>query len=175
MLNSRPALIRFLNALFIVVLSAVILCAYIYQYTARQNPCPLCELQRLSMICITFGPLLNLRFGLNPQHYSISIIGAIFGAIVSLRQICLHICPQFPTFGLPVFGYELYTWALIVFCCSFFAVGLLLLLSKEGDSKIENKMNRFEKFAAAFVFVIIIANAITVFLTCGIGFCSDSM
>ena len=63
----------------------------------------------------------------------------------------------------------------IVFCCSFLAVGLLLLLNREGDSKIKNKMNRFEKFSAAFIFVIAIANAVTVFLMCGIGFCSDSM
>ncbi len=173
--KSRISLLRFFNALFIVVLSVVILGAYIYQYTARQDPCPLCELQRLSMLCIAIGPLLNLRFGLNPLHYSISIFAAVFGGAVSLRQISLHVCPGFPTFGLPVLGYELYTWAFIVFCCSLVTVAILLLFFREGDTKEHRGMSPFEKCSAGLVFLITLANAVSVFMVCGIGVCSDAM
>ena len=171
----RIQLLRFLNALFIVVLSLVIIGAYIYQYTARQNPCPLCELQRLSMMVLAFGPMLNLKFGFRTSHYSVSILGALFGSAVSLRQICLHICPGFTTFGLPVFGYELYTWAFIVFFSSLFAVAVLLLSHKDEDKRAPESLNLFEKISMLLVFLIALANAFTVFLTCGVKFCPDSM
>jgi hypothetical protein len=44
-----------------------------------------------------------------------SVIAAVGGACISIRQILLHIVPPDPGYGDPVLGLHLYTWALLVF------------------------------------------------------------
>ena len=83
-----------------------------YQLITHEDPCPLCLLERLGMIGIGVGALMNLRFGLRVEHLGLSLLAAFAGRLVSLRQIALHVCPEFPTFGSPVLGFDLYVWAL---------------------------------------------------------------
>lgn len=159
---------RFLNALWIYVLSGILLGAYIYQDVEREIPCSLCMLQRLAMICIAIGPMLNLRIKFSPLHYGISLLGCIFGSAVSLRQISLHVCPGFPTFGVQVLGFELYTWAFLVFAFSLIGMALLLFLYKEEEEK---SLNIFEKGAFLFIFLITLSNCITTLFECGLSAC----
>jgi disulfide bond formation protein DsbB len=117
-----------LNALFVFILGLVLLGAFGYQIIKKEPPCPLCLLQRLGMLGIMVGCMLNLKFGVNMAHYGLMLLSACFGGTVSLRQIGLHVCPQFQTFGEPVFGFDLYAWALFVFASSILATSLLLYL-----------------------------------------------
>jgi len=119
---------RILNLLFIYVLCIVLLGGYAYQYIKSEDPCPLCLLQRLGMIGVATALLLNLRFGIKAQHYGLAIVSASLGRMVSLRQIGLHVCPEFPTFGEPVLGFDLYVWAYIVFTCSIFSAAVLTII-----------------------------------------------
>ena len=170
----RNSTLRFFNALLVTVIASVLLGAYIYEFTYKQYPCPLCYLQRLAMILICFGPLLNLKFGFRSLHYSISLFAAVFGAGVSIRQIALRLFSKAPATDIPVWGHQLYVWALFVFAASILAVGLLLLLLREKESKEAFKTNLFEKFSAGFIFLIIIANIVTSIFVCGMGFCRDT-
>lgn len=170
--NLRTSAIRFLNALLIVVLSLVILGAYIYEFLYKKSPCPLCELQRLAMILICFGPLLNFKFGFRPLHYSISIFAALFGAIVSLRHIALHVCKEPLKTSVPVWGFQLYVWAFFVFGASILAIGLFLLIQEDSIKKVV-KTNLFEKFSFLLVFTVTVANVVSAFWMCGFGFCID--
>lgn len=163
---------RTLNALLALILMGVILAAYYQQYFKHAEPCPLCFLQRLAMIGTAVGALMNLRFGIHPRFYAMSLLSAFFGRIVSLRQISLHVCPDFPEFGLPVFGFSLYTWAYIVFASAVVAVIWMLFLYSPKDS-VDVKMNLFEKVAFAAVFLLILMNVGTVLNDCGFGVCSD--
>lgn len=163
-------MVRFLNGLWIYILSAILFGAYIYQDVESQIPCSLCMLQRLAMLGIAIGPMLNLRIQFSPLHYGISLFGCVFGATVSLRQIALHVCPGFPTFGVRVYGLELYTWAFLVFVCSFLGLGLLLFLYKEEEKK---PLSYFEKGAFTAIFLITISNCITTFLECGLTACGE--
>lgn len=171
MLPTRYKIARFLNVIWILVLAAVLIAAYTYQFTTKQDPCPLCELQRLAMIATSIGAMLNLRYGLKRMHYSIGIFGCLFGTAVSLRQISLHICPKFPTFGTRILGYELYTWSFVVFYCSLLGVAILLLLFRPEDAKLHPKMNWFEISASMLMFLLAVANAVTTFMACGFGYC----
>src|SRR5579883_765143 len=124
-----------LNAIHVIILSLILCAGFAVQIFMGEQPCPLCLLQRLAMIGIASGELLNLRFGIKPLHYGVALFSVLFGSIVSLWQISLHICPQFPTFGTPVLGLDLYAWAFIIFALSFLAISIMLMLyDKKGDS-----------------------------------------
>ncbi len=170
----RITLQRALSALFIVVLSGVLMGAYSIQFFKDEMPCPLCLLQRVGMIGVALGQVLNLRFGMRPAHHAFSIFSALCGASVSIRQITLHICPGFPTFGEPVFGASLYTWAFITFVASIFAIGCMLFLYKnDTDQKAPPKMELWAKAACGLILLITVANIFTTFWECGPLFCPE--
>lgn len=163
---------RILNVLFIFVLSAVLLAGYMYQFIKHEEPCPLCLLQRLGMIGVAIALLMNLRFGIKVQHYGLAILSALLGRMVSLRQIELHVCPEFPKFGEPVFGFDLYVWAFIVFACSLFACAVLLII--HGYSKPQEylpKWGSLEKFAFWLVALITLGNVLVSLIDCGLSTC----
>lgn len=163
---------RTLNALLALVLMGILLAAYYQQYFKHELPCPLCILQRLGMIGVSIGAIMNLRFGIHTKHYAVSLLSAFVGGSVSVRQILLHICPGSPVFGIPVFGLNLYTWAFVAFCCSVLAIiGLLFLYSEKEESKLP--LNWLEKLAFFAVILLTLANFITTLNECSLGFCKD--
>ena len=163
--------IRFANALFILVLMGILTAAYYQQFFKHERPCPLCILQRLGMFGVSLGLFLNLRQRIRTIHYGFSLLFAIFGAFVSLRQISLHVCPGFPIFGIPVFGLELYTWAFMAFALSIISIALLLLLKPKEVVII--KMNWFEWVASTVLLLLLLSNFYTTYLECTFGPCID--
>ncbi len=107
-MNTR-ALSLTLNALSLYALSAVLVAAFAMQFARGELPCPLCLLQRAFMCALAIGPILNLRFGPRPSHYALSMLAALAGAAVSVRQILLHILTGDPGYGSATFGYHYYT------------------------------------------------------------------
>lgn len=167
-----PYLERNLNALLVVILSIVLLSAFGVQFIFHEEPCPLCMLQRLGMIGVATGALLNLRFGVQMSHYGLALLSALMGGFVALRQISLHVCPGFPEFGFPVLGLSLYTWSFIVFVCSVLMIALLLFLYNPTESGQELKpMNGWSIFALTLILLIALANIVTTYLQCGFGPC----
>ncbi|MDR2539884.1 MAG: disulfide bond formation protein B [Chlamydiales bacterium] len=164
---------RSLNAIWAFVICGVLLGGYSVQFLKHELPCPLCLLQRLSMIGVAMGPLLNLRFDIYPTHYAVSILSALFGGFVSLRQISLHVCPGFSSFGEPVLGLELYTWALIVFASSIFVSAIMLFLHITPPQRIQKmQMNTFENMAFWLVLFMTTANVVTTLQECGLSACT---
>lgn len=155
-----------------IVFVGIIMAAFYEEFTKHEQPCPLCYLQRLGMVGVAIGSLMNLRFGIKTTHYGFSLLSALFGGAVSLRQICFHICPGFPRFGYPVFGLNLYTWAFLSFAASAFAIALLLFFHREEDQK-RQPMNWFDSLAFLLVYALIISNIIAILNQCGISTCPD--
>lgn len=163
---------RALNLLFIFVIFAVLLSASLYQFTRYVPPCPLCILQKLGMIGIAASLLMNCKFGIKAQHYGLAILSALIGRIFSLKQISMHVCPEFPTYGRAVFGFDLYVWAFIVFTCSIFACALLTIFfgyTKKRD--FSPSWGFLDRIAFWAVFLITLCNLITTFMRCGLGTC----
>ncbi|MBX7065802.1 MAG: disulfide bond formation protein B [Parachlamydiales bacterium] len=163
---------RFLNLLFVFVLFLVLLASYVYQYSKAQQPCFLCILQRLGMIGVAAALLMNCRFGIKVQHYGLAILSALIGRLFALRQIAMHLCPEFPAFGQGVFGFDLYVWAFFVFSCSIFACAVLLILY--GFTKHKDFPPVWgipEKLAFWAIGLITASNLITTFLECGLTSC----
>lgn len=163
-----------LNALLILTISGVLLGAYGVQFIYHEQPCPLCMLQRVAMIAVASAAVLNLWFGVRMSHYGLMLLSCLFGGFVALRQISLHVCPGFSTFGFPVLGLSLYTWSFIVFVCVVAAVAVLLFLYDPSEKEeTATPLNGWYKFSCALILCIALANVITTFLQCGWGPCVD--
>lgn len=165
---------RNLNILLILILSGVLLGAFSVQIFFHEEPCPLCMLQRMGMLGVATGALMNLSFGINPKHYGLILLSSIFGGFVALRQITLHVCPGLPAYGSPVLGLSLYTWSFFIFTCCILGTAVLLLLydTKQGEEdQLEGRW--LGKLAFLIIFLIAFANIFTTYMQCGFGPCGD--
>ncbi|MFN4173980.1 MAG: disulfide bond formation protein B [Parachlamydiaceae bacterium] len=160
---------HYLNAIVVLIISSVILSAFGVQIFLGEMPCPLCYLQRAGMIGVAFSLCLNLKFGIRPQHYGLALLFILFGGAVALRQIALHVCPEFPKFGEPVFGISLYTWSFFVFVCSILAIALMLLLYRKDQE--EFTIEKWGYYTIGLIFFVSLANVVSTLGQCGFGSC----
>lgn len=158
-----------MNLCFIWVLFFVLLGSYIYEFTRHLHPCSLCILQRLAMIGVACALLMNCRFGIKVQHYGLAILSALLGRIFSLRQIAMHLCPEFPSAGEAVLGLDLYVWAFLVFTLSIFACAILTMFygyTRKLEFPITWRLA--EKCTLGAIVLIALANFVTTFVEFGL-------
>ena len=154
--------------------------AYWIQFAEGEFPCPLCLLQRLAMLGVAIGAMMNLRFGVRTSHYAVTIFSAIFGGAVSTRQILLHVAPGNPNgpgYGSPVFGWHLYTWGLVIFVATIAVIGMMMLFEKHfdfGSPAAPRPMSKPVMAVFALVTFLAAANILSTFLMCGFSPCPDS-
>lgn len=161
---------KHLNALMALVLASILLGAFAIQIFENEQPCPLCLMQRLGMLGVAAGALLNVRCGLRPAHYGLCLLSAVYGGFVALRQIALHVCPGFPTFGKPFWGLSLYTWSFITFASVVAFIGILLFLF-DGKRTAELRLSWFCHLAFICVLAAAFGNIINALILCGISPC----
>lgn len=150
---------------------AVLVGAFVVQFGQGEFPCPLCVLQRMAMMLCALGPayvIMKARAGEVKATdfatgYGMSVIAAVAGAFISIRQILLHIVPPDPGYGDPVLGLHLYTWALLVFVAQIIAAGLNLVFARELEPRGEVGFGWFSKLVLWLFGAIIVANAVAVF------------
>ena len=157
--------------LYVLGMSGVLLGGFFFQFAKSEYPCPLCILQRMFMMLTAMGPayiISRARGGPVDTRdyatgYGIAIVSAVCGALVSTRQILLHIMPGDPGFGGTVFGLHLYTWALITFVLSILAAGVMLLLCRETEP-LDSRYILISSAVLWLFLTIIAANVIAVFM-----------
>ena len=119
---------RLINIAALLGLIGVLAGSLHLQFGAGEQPCPLCIVQRSGMVGLAVGPIMNLLWGMRARHYALSILAAVVGAAGSTRQILLHIAdPNDPGYGPEVFGWHLYTWALVTFVIAIVGCALLIM------------------------------------------------
>lgn len=167
---------KFLNALGLIAIDTVLVLAFVDQLWFRDLPCPLCILQRVGFIAAGFGIALNLLFGARPSHYGITILGACAGAVISVRQILLHIVPGSGSYGNAIFGLHLYSWALIFFALMVVGTGIMLLFDRQfaTEAKAGDKLQLLPVMALATFFVLAAGNVISTLSICGLGNCPET-
>ena len=163
-----------INTAMIIGFICCLLIALSIQIIWNEPPCPLCLLQRAGFSAITFGLLLNLRFGFKPLHYSVALVSGLFTMAVSLRQIALHIIPGTAAYGSPMFGLHLYTWAFIASFLMMLVTSAVLGSERQYTSNIRRKhWITLTHVMFAVLFGILIANMLTTMDICGFGQCPD--
>ena len=117
------------------------------------------------MLC-GFGFLLNLRFGVQPLHYGLSILAALFGIAAAGRQVLLHIVPGTGAYGSALFGLHLYTWSALFFAAVIAGIALLMIIGGRSDDEAP-RFRGFSRFAAWLLIAATLANALNSFALCG--------
>ena len=160
-------------ALNVWVLVLILAAAFAVQLIAGELPCPLCVVQRICLMLCALGPLYILRqahdgaltYRAVAVGNGIAIIAALVGAVVSTRQVLLHILPGDQGFGSPLFGLHLYTWSLIAFVCQAAASALMLIAA--AWLKEEPVSWRIANVTAIAFAVIVFANLLSVIAEAG--------
>ena len=124
---------------------------------------------------IGFGFLMNLVFGLRPRHYALSGIAALFTAMISLRQMFLHIVPGTGSYGGTIFGWHLYTWT-FVFSGLFLLWSMQLLCNAQFKLVRVNRTTNYDNLIRALGadVVLLLVNVVGAYMECGVGFCPDN-
>jgi disulfide bond formation protein DsbB len=164
-----------LNVLALYGVAGVLAAAFAFQFALGELPCPLCLLQRIQFAALAIGPILNLRFGCRPSHYALSLIAAVLGAAVAMRQVFLHILPGDPGYGSAVLGYHYYTWAFLLFSAAIVLIALVLLFDRQF--KAPAKAAAVAPLATVAVYLMIGLtglNVVTTLLECGFAACPDN-
>lgn len=170
-------IIKTLNAIDALGLAFLLLVAFILQIRLHELPCPLCLLQRIGVLAIAFGFLLNVQFKIRPAHYTLSLLSAMLTAAISVRQIFLHVIPGDPGYGLPLFGLHLYTWLFLLCVGVIIYISIIFSISPqyEHDEPTKTKgMQLLTHAAFALVFLLAIFNGISTYLECGINACPEN-
>jgi len=171
---TRPLAIT-LNALALYAVAVVLLTAFAGQLLLGELPCPLCLLQRILFAMLAIGPMLNIRHGPRPSHYALSLLAAVVGAVVSGRQILLHILPGDPGYGSALLGYHYYTWAFIGFAVAIVAIAAVLLFDRPFEERTAPlPAGGFAVAAVWLVIALTALNVISALLECGFGPCADN-
>ncbi len=172
-------LVRLGNAAGTAAIATILLIAFGLQFGLKELPCPICNLQRVAFVLCGFGFLLNLRFGVQPLHYGLTLLGALFGLVVSGFQALQYIAPGTAAHGVPVLGLHLYTWSLILFFAVIACVATLMIFSgrlehHNTDHQAALRFRGIYRMAAYLLIAATIANAANSFLLCGPAECSDN-
>ena len=174
MVASKFALL--VNILDVFALIVILTLAFIFQWVFHELPCTLCLLQRVGFLITATGFLLNLRYGLRPSHYAISLIGALFTSFVALRQIALHVVPGTGAYGSSILGLHMYTWSfiasMVIICFT------ATLLSFDAQYRVPKLTLKYGKFLTPFLMVIMLVLALSnfgaVLNECGLRQCPDN-
>ena len=165
-----------LNALGLYAVALMLAAAFAAQFVLHELPCPLCLLQRILFATLAIGPILNIRFGPRPSHYAMSLFAAVAGAVVSTRQVLLHIMPGDAGYGSALLGFHYYTWALIGFIAAIVLLAAILLFDRQFDDTAPQPISG-GAFAQAAVWLVIgltALNVVSTLLECGFGACADN-
>ena len=166
-----------LNALGLYAVALVLAAAFAAQLVLHELPCPLCLLQRVVFATLAIGPILNIRFGPRPSHYALSLLAAVAGAVVSTRQLLLHIMPGDAGYGSALLGYHYYSWALIGFIAAIVLLAVILLFDRQFEPDDTAQPVAAELFAQAAVWLVIsltALNVVSTLLECGFAACADN-
>ena len=170
-----PLFARNLNIAGAIGLSSVLIGGYIFQFVLWEFPCPLCLLVRMGFLGMILGFMLNLKFGIRPSHYGVTLVSSIFCGMVAMRQTLLHIVPGTGEYGTPVWGLHLYTWAFIISAATILIVGVILMFDKKQfDERTEEtgvKLTGFPRIVFIVMILLAAANAVTAFFECGVTPC----
>ena len=170
-------IIKVLNAIDALGLGFLLIIAFALQLYLHELPCPLCILQRIGILGIAFGFLLNVQFKIHPGHYTLSLLAALLTAAMSVRQIFLHVIPGNPGYGFPLLGIHLYTWVFLLCVAVILYISIIFSIVPQyvPTRNVKGKtLQVLTHLAFAVVFLLTVFNGISTYLECGFKPCPEN-
>ena len=174
------ALVNYTYLLLVMfVIAGILTTAMSLQYANGELPCPLCLLERVAMLGVCFGIMLNFRRGFSYQNTGFSLLFAIVLLVVSVRQSLLDIYPRpgHQYIGSAIFGIHMPVWSIIIALTllTSYAVKLAILgddeYLHEADASEFPAIRRIADILSVYVIAICLINLVSVVLQCGFGEC----
>ena len=161
------------------VIAGILTAAMTLQYVNGELPCPLCLLERVAMLGVCFGIMLNFRRGFSYQNTGFSLLFAIVLLVISVRQSLLDIYPRpgHEYIGSAIFGIHMPVWSIIIALALLIAYAIKLAIL--GDDEYLRKadisefpaIRRIADILSIYVIAICLINLVSVVLQCGFGEC----
>ncbi len=177
LLTSKLVLLsNFIDVLGILAVSVM---AVGFQLVLHELPCPLCLLQRIGLMGIGFGYLLNIIYGNSIKNYSYATFCAMFTAFIAMRQILLHIVPGTGGYGDVILGFHMYTWVFIICMLVIIWNMFIIMIYPEDFSheklvrNIKIERNIVVNIVVYIYLITIMINVVFTFLECGTTSCPD--
>ncbi len=164
------------NSACMLIVVSILLGAFYFQFGLHENPCPLCLLQRMGMIGVIVGLAMNTQFGFQRIHFAAVNLAALVGAMFSIRQVLLHVCPiagKPSGYGDPIGGMHLYSWGVLIFAASILGSSILSTLVKDEQQESTRKPSLFEQVVFQLAAMVCLANVAATFAMCWLGPCCD--
>ena len=163
---------RILNVVALLVVCGVLLFVFYWQLVWNELPCPLCLVQRMALVGVGFGFLLNVRYGSSESHFGVIVASALVGGAAAGRQMLQHIVPGTGAFGSTLYDYHLYTLAFVLFAATLAVVAALLFIEAQFVEGVQDFRPSNLTLAVGWLFVLIVLmNALAALLQCGFGPC----
>ena len=169
------SIISSLNLLAVAGIISIVIAAFFVQFILNELPCPLCLLQRLGLLSIAFGFLLNIRYGIHPLNYSLSLLSSIVTAFIAMRQIALHI-NDIHGYGSPFLGIHMYTWVFLICIITIFYVIVILSFKSQYENISINSRTFISKCGEMMFYILMLVIAVNIFfiiLECGFTQCPE--
>lgn len=169
---------RWINIGILLLIIAVITGAVTQQFGYGMPPSELGILARSALLGVALGPILNLLWGMRPQHYAASLIGAVVGSFVGGREIMFQLSNEAPTDPNEfVFGIPLYQWAVGVFLLTILGVAAMLLWTHSWmaiDYGLRHHFGPSRTFAFSTIIWLsfyLVLSVVQVLVQCGAWMC----
>ncbi len=181
-MNSQR-LLALLNYVYLLLVMAVIAgiltAAMTLQYVKGELPCPLCLLERVAMLGVCFGIMMNFRRGFSYQNTGFSLLFAIVLLVIAVRQSLLDIYPRpgHEYIGSAIFGIHMPVWSIII-ALSLLTAYAIKLAVLGGDEYLRQAdlgefpaIRKISDVLSLYIIAICIINLVSVILQCGFGEC----
>jgi disulfide bond formation protein DsbB len=161
------------------VIAGILTAAMTLQYVNGELPCPLCLLERVAMLGVCFGIMLNFRRGFSYQNTGFSLLFAIVLLVISVRQSLLDIYPRpgHEYIGSAIFGIHMPVWSIIIALALLTAYAIKLAILggdeylREADVSEFPAIRRIADILSIYVIALCLINLVSVVLQCGFGEC----
>ncbi len=162
---------RRVNALGVLLISLVLVFTYMDEVRHGLTLCTLCIMQRMALFGVATGACLNLRFGRRTSHYAIAIGAAMAGAMVTARQILLHVATAPAAHDDLSHHISAHGWVLTTFVLLIAAGAFLVLLDRGLPARRGRRLSALGMTALFIISLMALVNGLSTWLVCGIGPC----
>jgi len=168
------AIARVISFLALFATCAVLLFVLYWQLVGGEVPGSLALMQRIALVGVGFGFLLNVRFGASESHFGVVIVSAALGLAIAARQMLVYAAANGGAVGPQVFEWHFYTWTLVGFFAAIVLAGVMLFIEGQFVEGVRDTRPSGAAQAAGWLFVLVaLAHAVSALLQCGFEACFD--